>query len=165
MTNLRSTSRKLLLIFHLAFAVGTFGADLTLLSLGAASMLTGTSSVGAAATVADYVVQPLALLTLASGLLLTWAAGFGLLRDRWLTVKLGIVLALAAALFFVLVPALDKMAAGDPFSREIVVTVIAPAGASLLLLVALSLGVLRPKLRPRGGQPTLRPTTIGRGRN
>lgn len=146
-------SRKLVLVIHVASAVGVLGADFAVLALGAASVLQPDLPplAPAAALVAAFVVQPLALTALASGLLLAWISGYGLLRHWWVTVKLAIVLALATALTLFLVPSLNRLAAVDAdtgSAREVVAMIIAPAGASTLLLLAVVLGVFKPAFRP-----------------
>lgn len=151
-------SRKPLLVIHVASAAGVLGADLAILAMGAASALQPDLPplAPAAALVAAFVIQPLALTALASGLLLARISGYGGLRRWWVTAKLAIVLVLATALTLFLVPSLNRLAAldaGDGSAREVVAMIIAPAGASTLLLLAVVLGILKPAFRRTTAAP------------
>jgi hypothetical protein len=155
---LSASSRNLLLTAHVAASVSVLGADLVLLLLGVIS-LSGADPLTiypAAHLVGAWVVRPLALLTLATGLALGLLTPWGLFRYWWVTIKLTIVAVLTGAVLFVLVPRLGaaaEAAAGpgaDPFTvGERLPLVIAPAVASTLLLLALALAVFKPSWRLR----------------
>src|SRR5918995_924772 len=148
--------RKLLLTVHVAASVSVLGADLVLLALGVASV-GGADPVTiypAASLVATWLVAPLALVALASGLSLGLLTPWGLFTYWWVTIKLAIVAVLTGAVLFVLVPALGAAADAvtGPTPRllgdaERLSLLIAPATAGALLLVALTLAVFKPGWR------------------
>ncbi|MGH8829185.1 MAG: hypothetical protein ACRDVZ_16605 [Jiangellaceae bacterium] len=160
---LRPRWRKALLALHVAAAVGTFGAVLTLLVL----MLAGR---GGADPITVYppgyriettIVVPLALTALATGILLGVLTPWGLLRRPWTIIKLIVTPILAALAIFVLSPRLDAVAdaarLGVPVSeRDQLVLVIAPAFAGLALAVNVVLGIYKPagRARRRAAGPT-----------
>jgi hypothetical protein len=150
--------RRLLLTVHVAASVSVLGADLVLLALGVASV-GGADPVTiypAASLVAAWLVQPLAFSALASGLALGLLTPWGLFTYWWVTIKLGIVAVLTGVVLFVLVPALGATA--DAVTRltprllgagERLPLLIAPATASVLLVVALALAIFKPGWRLR----------------
>jgi hypothetical protein len=151
---------NLLVSLHVASAVGVLGADLVLLTFGLAS-LGGADPLTiypAARLVGTFVVAPLALLTLATGVLLGLLTRWGLFTYWWVTIKLAIVLVLTGAVLFVLVPSLAATAAAVSGPEPQVLTagqriplVLAPAVASTLLVVALLLAIFKPGWRLRSG--------------
>ncbi|NGO50956.1 hypothetical protein [Allomesorhizobium camelthorni] len=150
--------RKLLLTVHVGAGVSVLGADLVLLALGMASV-GGADPVTiypAATLIATWLVAPLALVALASGLALGLLTSWGLFTYWWVTIKLAIVVVLTGAVLFVLVPALGATADAvtGPTPRllgagERLPLLIAPATASTLLAVALALAVFKPGWRLR----------------
>jgi hypothetical protein len=150
--------RRFLLTVHVAASVSVLGADLVLLALGVASV-GGADPVTiypAASLVAAWLVGPLALSALASGLALGLLTPWGLFTYWWVTIKLVIVTVLTGVVLFVLVPALGVMA--DAVTRlaprplgagERLPLLIAPATASVLLVVALALAIFKPGWRLR----------------
>lgn len=148
--------RKLVLATHIAVSVGALGADLVLLML----LLTGFSGADpltvypAARLVGAWLIAPLAVATLVSGVLLGAFTPWGLFRYWWVAIKLAIVLALVTAVFLVLVPGLgaiaEAVAGATPrplADGERLRLVIGPLTASVLLIVALLLGVFKPGWR------------------
>src|SRR6266536_2929307 len=105
-TNLSPPLRKLLLTVHVATTVSVLGADLVLVALGIAG-LNGAEPrtiYPAARLIGAQVIAPLAVVSLATGLLLGLLTPWGLLRYWWVAIKLGITVVLTAAVLFVLVP-------------------------------------------------------------
>src|SRR5918995_6527856 len=131
--------RKLLLTVHVAASVSVLGADLVLLALGVASV-GGADPVTiypAASLIAAWLVAPLALVALASGLALGLLTPWGLFTYWWVTIKLAIVAVLTGVVLFVLVPALGATAeaVGGAGPAPLAAgrrppLVVAPAGAS-----------------------------------
>jgi hypothetical protein len=158
--NLPQPWRNSLLSLHVAASVSVLGADLVLLALGLAG-LGGSDPLTiypAARLVGVWLIAPLALLTLGTGLLLGLLTPWGLFTYWWVTIKLAIVLVLTAAVLFVLVPALGATAdaVGGPTPQPLATgerlpLVLAPAAASTLLAVALILAVFKPGWRLRRG--------------
>ena len=145
---------RLLLTAHVTASVGVLGADLVLLALGVAGVAGATpvTVYPAARLVAAYVVAPLALAALATGLWLALSTSWGLFRYWWVAIKLAITLSLTVAVLFVLLPALgataDVATTGAGLgTRQRVPLVVAPALASSLLLVAATLGIFKPRRR------------------
>jgi hypothetical protein len=153
--------RKILLTVHVAVSVSVLGADLVLLALGVASV-GGADPVTiypAASLVSAWLVEPLALTALASGLALGLLTPWGLFTYWWVTIKLVIVAVLTGVVLFVLVPALgataDAVTGLTPRllgAGERLPLLIAPVAASALLAVALALAIFKPgwRLRPSG---------------
>lgn len=149
--------RKLLLSVHVAASVGVLGADLSLLTLGIASV-GGADPVTiypAARLVGAGLVAPLALTALVTGLALGLLTQWGLFTYWWVTIKLAIVVILTGAVLFVLVPALGAAAETAVATRGIspaerLPLLIAPAAASTLLLVAVALAIFKPGWRLGG---------------
>jgi hypothetical protein len=157
--------RKFLLTVHVAASVSVLGADLVLLALGVAS-IGGADPVTiypAASLVAAWLVEPLALTALASGLALGLLTPWGLFTYWWVTIKLVIVAVLTGVVLFVLVPALgataDAVTGLTPRllgAGERLPLLIAPATASALLVVAVALAIFKPgwRLRSSGAATT-----------
>ena len=102
--------------------------------------------------VESRVIAPLAVLALLTGALLTVAGPWGLRRDRWIVVELVITTALTVAVFAVLGPSLSTLS--DAATAGTVLTeaerqrvVLAPVAATVLLLVNIALGVVKPRRR------------------
>jgi hypothetical protein len=152
-----SGTHKLLLSLHITAAVGALGADLGLVALGIAG-LAGTPAAAlypAASIMATYVLTPLALLALLSGVTLALTTRYGLFRHWWVLTKLGIALLLSVAVLFVLVPSLGELAAASaagtvPSGRPLLLA-LAPGAATSLLLLAVLLGVFKPGRRAKAG--------------
>jgi hypothetical protein len=151
---------KLLVTVHVGTSVSVLGADLVLLTLGIAG-LTGSDPLTiypAARLVGVWLIAPLALLALGTGLALGVLTPWGLFRYWWVTIKLAIVVALTGAVLLVLLPALGATADAvtGPTAQPLatgrrVPLVVAPAVASTLLLAALALAVVKPAWRLRSG--------------
>lgn len=145
--------RRPLLVLHVASAVGAFGAELVLLALGVAGLSGAAPAVmfPAAHIAAAYVIRPLAVLTLATGILAALASPYGVFRYWWTLIKLALVVVLTALVFFNLVPSLAETAGrasagatADGLARQTMSLVIAPLVGSSLLFVAIMIGVFKP---------------------
>ena len=152
--------RNLLLSLHVAASVGVLGADLVLLAFGIAGV-SGAEPLTiypAARLVGAWLVAPLALTALGTGLALALLTPWGLFNYWWVTIKLAIVVILTGAVLFVLVPSLGATAAmvsgasPQPLSMgERLPLLLAPAAASTLLAIALLLAIFKPGWRLRAG--------------
>jgi hypothetical protein len=149
--------RKLLLTVHVTASVGVLGADLSLLALGIASV-GGADPVTvypAARLVSAWLIAPLALTALVTGLALGLLTQWGLFTYWWVAIKLAIVVILTGAVLFVLVPALgataDAVIGTRPQldAKERLPLLIAPAAATTLLVVAIVLAIFKPGWRLR----------------
>ena len=147
--------RKLLLTVHVVVTVGALGAVAVLAVLGIAGLRGADprSVYPAAHLVESWLVAPLAVATVVTGLLqalLSW----GLLRHRWVTVKFVISVALAAATILVLEPRLSATAAaaqaGEPVTEAARLRLaLIPLVATALLVLNVVLGMYKPGRRGR----------------
>ncbi|WP_415947660.1 DUF2269 domain-containing protein [Streptomyces sp. KLOTTS4A1] len=112
---LNRPARRATLVVHVTAAAGWLGLTLGLLALAAAAITTDSAATTEAAVrsmklFADWLVIPLALLTLLSGLLLSLGTQWGLARHRWVYVKFWLTLATTAASTFALRPGVNHNA-------------------------------------------------------
>lgn len=157
--------RKLLLTLHVATTVSVLGMDLVLLALGIASLggADPRTIYPAAHLVGAWLVAPLAVLALGTGLLLGVLTPWGVLRFWWVAIKLVITVVLTGVVLLVLVPRLGALASAviGPAPRALMIgervpLVVAPAIASTLLVVNVGLAIFKPKWRLRAvGATTL----------
>ena len=150
------TWRKILLSVHIATAVSVLGTDVVLLALGIAGLRGASPETiyPAARLVGAWLVAPLAVTALASGVLLGLLTPWGLLRYWWVTIKLAITAVLTAVVLFVLIPRLsvaaDNATAGVQFTdADRVPLVAAPVVAVTLLGLNVVLAVFKPRWRLR----------------
>lgn len=155
--------RKLLLTAHVLATVSVLGADLALLVLGI-------SDVGGAAPQTIYpaahlmsawLVAPLAVLSLGTGLLLGLLTPWGILRYWWVAIKLAITAVLTVVVLVVLVPRLgataDAVTSPAPHllvSGARLPLIVAPAVASTLLALNVALAIFKPGWRLRSRRAT-----------
>ncbi|GGP60442.1 DUF2269 domain-containing protein [Streptomyces calvus] len=116
-------ARRAHLVIHVTASAGWLGLTVGLLALGVTATTTGSpaaveASVRAMKLFADWLLLPLALLTLGSGLVLSLGTPWGLARHRWVVTKFWLTLATTAATAFALRPGVDAAvaaaAAGHP---------------------------------------------------
>jgi hypothetical protein len=154
--------RKLLLTTHVVATVSVLGTDLVLLVLGF-SGLGGEDPrtiYPAAHLVSAWLVAPLAVISLGTGLLLGILTSWGLLRYWWVMIKLAITVVLTGVVLFVLVPRLGAAASAVNAlpprlltSGERLPFVVAPAIASTLLALNVVLAIFKPGWRLRRNMP------------
>lgn len=164
-------SRNLLLSAHLGSSAGLLGAALALVTLGTASVggADPATIYPAARLIVLWLLAPLSLLALGTGLILVVKGRWGFFIRWWVTLKLAIVAVLMAAVFLILMPRLDRTAVAvtGPAPPQLgaverLPLLIGSGVASTLLLVALVLGISKPAWRLRRG-PT--PATPRSGAN
>ncbi len=138
---------KLLVTAHVVTAVGLLGLDLALVALGIASLR------GAEAgeiypvmhLLVEWLMMPLALAALGTGVLLARGSRWGLFRFRWVAVKLVITVALTVVLFLVLAPALETAATTTALTEsQRRFYALAPAASAILLSGNVALAVYKP---------------------
>jgi len=146
-------SRKLLLSLHIVTTVSILGTDLVLLTLGIAGLggADPRTIYPAAHLVSAWVVAPLALLALGTGLLLGVLTPWGLFRYWWVTIKLAITVLFVPVVLFILVPRLGTLASTVTTSAsgalpigQRVPLVLVPALASSLLVLNVLLAIFKP---------------------
>ncbi len=151
-----SAWRKPLLVIHVAASAGLIGAVLVLAALGVAGLRgADPRTVYPAAHLVDaWVVAPLAVLALATGVLQAVLGGWGLATHWWVTIKLAVTAATAAVVIVVLEPRLAASAeaaiAGQSFTTaDFLPLATAPAAALTLLIANVALGISKPRWRRR----------------
>ncbi|MEU9336930.1 DUF2269 domain-containing protein [Streptomyces sp. NPDC048290] len=105
-------ARRASLVVHVVASASWLGLSLGLLALGTTAAGTGNAvtveaSVRSMKLFADWLLLPIALLTLASGLLLALGTPWGLARHRWVFTKFWLTLATTTATVFALRPGVD----------------------------------------------------------
>ncbi|MGH3097636.1 MAG: hypothetical protein ACRDMV_16755 [Streptosporangiales bacterium] len=148
--------RKLLLTVHLIAAVSLIGSDLALLALGIAGVRGADPQTvyPAASLLATWLVAPLVLMALGTGITLAIRSGWGLARYWWVTIKLATTVLFTGIVWLVLVPRLAAAAgaatAAETFtSAERLPLSIVPALATAVLIFLVTLAVYKPRWRLR----------------
>ncbi|MFJ6747969.1 MULTISPECIES: DUF2269 domain-containing protein [unclassified Streptomyces] len=151
MKQLSRPARRATLVVHVAVSVGWLGLTLGLLTLGIAGYTTGSPETAAVAYRAmkifgDWLVLPVALLTLLSGLVLSLRTAWGLARYRWVLTKFWLTLITTLLSVFSLRPGINHLAAeaaaGAPTPD--INLVIAPSVATATYLFMTAISVLKP---------------------
>ncbi|MFD4947541.1 DUF2269 domain-containing protein [Streptomyces sp. NPDC058239] len=146
MKPLKRTARRSLLVAHVAVSVSWLGLTVGLLTLGITAFLTGDPANAQAATRAmkifgDWLVVPVALLSLLSGLVLALGTPWGLARHRWVWTKFWLTLITAALSIFSLRPGINEAATRGSVDIDLV---IAPSVATATYLFITAVSVLKP---------------------
>ncbi len=157
MTTMTPPVRKFALTAHVTSSVGWLGAVAAFLALAIAGLTSPDAQVVRAAYLAMeltawFVIVPLSLASLVTGLVQSLGTRWGLFRHYWVLIKLVInILATIALLvhtqpigYMARVAATTTIASAD--LRGVRIQLVATAGAALLvLLVATTLGVYKPR--------------------
>jgi hypothetical protein len=152
--------RKPLLTAHVSVGAGLIGADLSLLGLAVWGWRGSdpASVYPAMSLLSSWVVAPLAVAALITGVLQATLSAYGLLRYWWVTIKLAITLVLTGLVLFVVVPGLGEAAdsalggtseALTEGRRVVYVVVFSLAVAAIVLMAGLA--VAKPGWRLRSG--------------
>lgn len=158
--------RKALLTLHVAASTSVLGAALVLLALGVSGLRSADPRTvyPAISIVESWLVAPLAIIALVTGLAQALRNGWGLTRYWWPAVKLAVTAVLTALVLFVLGPALASAADAAPQGAlgdaQRVRIAVFPAIACALLLVNVGLGVYKPGRRLRSGHGAASTTGI-----
>lgn len=159
---LTGRTRKSVLVLHIVSAAAWFGIDLAMGIVLVTAMVTDDPQVaGTALQAADlFAIWPIftaSLLSLGTGVLLGIGGKYGLLRYKWVVVKLGINLAMSTLIYFSLRPGVESAATLgqrllDGESVDLPVDMLYPViVAPTLLLIAFLLSTFKPWGRtPRG---------------
>jgi hypothetical protein len=153
-------ARRALLVVHVVASASWLGLTLGLLALGITAATTQQPATVAASVrsmqlFADWLLLPVALGTLLSGLVSSLGTPWGLARYRWVWTKFWLTLATIAATAFVLLPAVDStvaaVSAGGPLPRA--EDVLMGPSVSLSAYVFMTvISVLKPWGRTRRGR-------------
>ena len=175
------TLRRLSLTAHITLSLGWLGAVIAFLALSIAALASGDAEIVRGAylsmnIIGRFVIVPLSLAALASGLVESLGTEWGLFRYYWVVVKLVLtVLAVAALLLhqFTAVAAAARLAAAPrslPYAelRPLGVQLTADSSlATLVLLFVAILGVYKPwgriRTDARASRPATPPNTLPRG--
>lgn len=143
---LKRRTRRTLLVAHVSVSVGWLGLTVCLLTLGLTAFLTGDPATTRAATRAmkifgDWLVVPVAVAALVSGLVLSLGTPWGLARYRWVWTKFWLTLVTAGLSVFALRPGIDEAAERGTADIDLVV---APSVATATYLFVTAISVLKP---------------------
>ncbi|MFB9236047.1 hypothetical protein ACFFWC_10890 [Plantactinospora siamensis] len=152
--------RKTLLTAHVATSVGWLGVDLALLTLGIAGLAGADRDVvyPAAALLATLLFAPLSGAVWLIGVLNALLTPWGLVRHRWVVVKLLITSAMLGLVLFVLLPAvrgLGELGGAAPM-RSRIDLVVPPSVSSSLLIFMTAVSSFKPWGRTRRGRRNVR---------
>ncbi|MFE0099222.1 DUF2269 domain-containing protein [Streptomyces sp. NPDC059009] len=120
---LHRPARRAILVVHVAVSVSWAGITLGLLALAVTAATTGSPDAAEASyrsmkLFADWLIVPVALLTLVSGLVLSLGTPWGLARHRWVYAKFWLTLVTTGLSIFLLLPGINESAeqaiAGQP---------------------------------------------------
>jgi hypothetical protein len=155
-TSVSPHRRKLLLTVHVATAVSVLGTDLVLLALGISGVRGADPRTiyPAADLIATWLLAPLAVAALGTGVLLGLLTHWRLFRYWWVTIKLTLTAVLTVVILFVLVPGLGERADAANAARafteaERLPLALAPAVGVALLILMVVLAVYKPPWRLR----------------
>jgi hypothetical protein len=151
-------------LFHIVTAAIVLGADVTLLTLGIAALgpMSPPELYVAAHLIVHWLLGPMALAALVSGLLLARQLHYPLIRTKWVATKLAITAFLTTLVYVALEPGLAAVVAkathdaGEALSEAIRWRyALVPAASSALLVLNVALAVLNARStsgqQPRGG--------------
>ncbi|MGP3999983.1 DUF2269 domain-containing protein [Streptomyces sp. 8N706] len=154
-------ARRATLVVHVCASVGWLGLTTGLLVLGITAVGTGSAATAEAAyrsmkIFGDWLVVPVSLLSLVSGVVLALGTPWGLARHRWVLTKFWITLAAVIASIVALRSHIDDaaaaVAAGLPVGATATDLVVAPSVATAAYLFATAISVLKPWGLTRRGQ-------------
>ena len=153
---LKRPVRRGLLVAHVAVSVSWLGLTVGLLALGITAFTTGDPATVGAATRAmkifgDWLVVPVALLALVTGLVLALGTPWGLARHRWVWTKFWLTLITTGLSIFSLRPGIDAAAADGAVDINLVV---APSVATGTYLFITAISILKPWGLTRRGRRT-----------
>ncbi|MFG2224743.1 DUF2269 domain-containing protein [Streptomyces sp. NPDC048644] len=161
MQQLSRPARRAVLVVHVAVSVGWLGLTVGLLALGVTGFTTGSPGTTAAAyramkIFADWLVIPVALIALLSGLVLSLGMPWGPARHRWVVTKFWLTLATTLLSAFALRPEIGRLAAEAAAGRpsDGIGLVVAPSVATAAYLFVTAISVLKPWGRTRRGGRT-----------
>lgn len=166
--HLPRSARRGLLAVHVAVSVGWSGVSLCLLTLAVAGARDPAVWAGPAYSAmklfSDWLLAPVALLSLSTGLVLALGTPWGLARHRWVWTKFWLTLAATCATLLAFRPAADEAAALAAAGAPVPSTdLLFPPAVSLSLYCFLTaVSVLKPWGLTRRGR-RLRTARGGRG--
>ncbi|MFC4495538.1 DUF2269 domain-containing protein [Streptomyces ovatisporus] len=164
---LKRPARRALLVAHVTVSVGWLGISLCLLTLALAGVRNpdgfAETAVLSMKLFGDWLLLPVALATLGTGLVLSLGTPWGLARHRWVYAKFWLTLAAAALTVFSLRPGLADAAATLTSGGTLPAPdLLAPPAVSLTLYAFLTaVSVLKPWGLTRRGRQLRAARTAG----
>lgn len=146
--------RRPLLIVHIVAAVSLIGTDLALLTL-ALSGLRGAdprSVYPAASRVASWVIGPLVVLALVTGIAQAALSRWGLARYWWVTIKLAVTVVFTGVVWAVLIPRLAASATAADAGQVLTAAERAPLAIVATVAIMVLLGLVTLAVYKPGGQ-------------
>ncbi|MCX4824325.1 DUF2269 domain-containing protein [Streptomyces sp. NBC_01142] len=152
MKPIKRPARRAALVVHVTASAGWLGLTLGLLALALTAATTQSLPMIEAACrsmkiFTDWLVIPVALLTLLSGLVLSLGTPWGLARHRWVYTKFWLTLATLTASVFALRPgvndAADTVASGTPLANPLDL-VMGPAVSLTAYVCMTVISILKP---------------------
>ncbi len=144
-------ARRALLVLHVAVSVGWLGLAVGLLALSITGYTTGSPETAGVAYRAmkifgDWLVLPVALASLVSGLVLSLRTSWGLTRYHWVHAKFWLTLVTVLLSVFSLRPGINRLAAEAAAGtlRPDLGLLVAPAVATATYLFSTAISVLKP---------------------
>ncbi|NGO73414.1 DUF2269 domain-containing protein [Streptomyces boncukensis] len=164
MQRLSRPARRALLVVHVTSSACWLGLSLCLLALGLTGAATGAGSdAGAGAyrsmkVFGDWLLTPVALLTLLTGLLLSLGTPWGLARYRWVYTKFWLTLATTAASVLAFRATINEAASAVGAGDEVgAVDLVIPPSVSLAAYAFMTaISVLKPWGPTRRGRAARR---------
>ncbi|MGW1373309.1 DUF2269 domain-containing protein [Streptomyces sp. NPDC002446] len=151
MQQLSRPARRALLVLHVAVSVSWLGLTLGLLTLGITGYSAGSPDMAAVAYRAmkifgDWLLLPIALGSLVSGLVLSLGTRWGLARHRWVFIKFWLTVVTVLLSVFSLRPGINRLAAEAAAGTATpdINLVVAPSVATATYLFITAISVLKP---------------------
>ncbi|MGW1471442.1 DUF2269 domain-containing protein [Streptomyces olivaceus] len=157
-------ARRGLLVVHVVASASWLGLTLGLLALGATAATTASptaveASVRSMKLFADWLLLPLALLTLTSGVVLALATQWGLARHRWVFTKFWLTSATTVATVLALRPGVNSAVAAVAAGNVLAGPVVSLSAYVFMTVISLlkPWGPTRRGRRERARRPGARP--------
>lgn len=152
MQQLKRPVRRGLLVVHVVVSVGWLGLTLGMLALGITGAVAGSAEEAGAAyrsmdVMGDWLLIPVSLLALASGVVLSLGTPWGLARYRWVWVKFWLTLVTAAATAFALRARINAAMADVTAGRAVGATtdlILAPSVSLSVYVFLTAISVVKP---------------------
>jgi hypothetical protein len=162
--NMTTGLRKFVFTSHVTLSVGWLGAVIAYLALAITGLISSDALMLPAAylgmnVIIQFVIVPLSLAALLTGLVQSLGTEWGLFRHYWIVAKL-VLTVIAIAVLLMHMPAVNRMAsqAGEMVSSSVdlhmlrVQLLVHAAGGLLVLIVVTLLSIYKPWGRTRLGQ-------------
>ncbi|MET7933558.1 DUF2269 domain-containing protein [Streptomyces sp. NPDC005322] len=152
MQQLKRPVRRGLLVVHVVVSVGWLGLTLGMLALGITGAVAGSAEEAGAAyrsmdVMGDWLLIPVSLLALASGVVLSLGTPWGLARYRWVWVKFWLTLVTTAATAFALRARINAAMADVTAGRAVGATtdlILAPSVSLSVYVFLTAISVIKP---------------------